>query len=516
MGFRPDIEAIKEYLPPVPQRQTFLFSATVSQSIQQIARSTMAPNHKFINCVTSDSSPVHAHIPQYHTLLPDPSQQIPHILRLIAHDQLTNPGNSKVILFLPTTKMTQMFSSIISDLAKTTFPAGRNTHVYEIHSKRTMESRKSTSAAFRTDTSGASILVTSDVSARGVDYPGVSRVIQVGIPSGTEHYIHRVGRTGRAGTTGRGDLVLLPWEINFASSQLSMVPLKPLSTSELTKQTTELAAAFDKDPSSFFANATIPPPAAPTRRGRPTPTGPALFPAQVSATIDEVDANVRSFITRFDEEAIKETFMSLLGYYISRTSELRQTRENIVQEIKQWAVQACGLDTPPYVSASFLAKLGVSSGGSSRKPSYGRPPQRENAWTGRTSRTANSWPERRSRDSTGERGFERKEPYSSRGNMFADSPYSRGRAGGRDGDNTVRRTGGFGQSGGYAGRSTSAGGYAGRSAGGFAGRSEGGFAGRSEGGFAGRSEGGYAGRSESGSRGGYKSERRGRDTEEQW
>ena len=50
MGFRDDIEDIITYLPPSPVRQTFLFSATVSKAIQQIAEQTLSENHAFINC----------------------------------------------------------------------------------------------------------------------------------------------------------------------------------------------------------------------------------------------------------------------------------------------------------------------------------------------------------------------------------------------------------------------------------------------------------------------------------
>lgn len=103
LGFAQAINAIKEYLPPTPERQTFLFSATVSRQIQDIARSTLAKNHRFINCVHEDSSPVHAHVQQHVTVLSSATEQIPHIFRLLAHDQLSNPGFSKVIVFLPTT-----------------------------------------------------------------------------------------------------------------------------------------------------------------------------------------------------------------------------------------------------------------------------------------------------------------------------------------------------------------------------------------------------------------------------
>ena len=155
MGFRQEIEAIAEFLPQSPERQTFLFSATVSPAIQQVARKTLNKNHLFINCVSNDSSPVHAHVPQYHTVLPSAADQLPHVLRLLAHDQLTNPGRSKSIIFLPTTKMTQLFTSFLQELS-TSLPAGDRTRIYEIHSLRTQQSRTKTSDLFRKDISGAS------------------------------------------------------------------------------------------------------------------------------------------------------------------------------------------------------------------------------------------------------------------------------------------------------------------------------------------------------------------------
>ncbi|ELU39993.1 RNA helicase [Rhizoctonia solani AG-1 IA] len=258
MGFRDDLEDIISYLPKSPERQTMLYSATVSRAIQQVARSTLDRNHEFINTVQEEESPVHAHIPQYHTVLPRAEDQVPHILRLLAHDQLTNPGKSKSVIFLPTTKMTQMYASLLRELARDTLPAGRETQIYEIHSRKDQDSRSRTSDRFRKDTSGASILVTSDVSARGVDYPGVTRVIQVGIPSSSDQYIHRVGRTGRAGTEGRGDLVLLPWEIGFVTWQLTHVPMKPTTVKQVEAEVLALAAKHDENPSAFYTPPPVP------------------------------------------------------------------------------------------------------------------------------------------------------------------------------------------------------------------------------------------------------------------
>jgi ATP-dependent RNA helicase MSS116 len=302
---------------------------------------------------------------------------------------LTNPGRSKIIVFLPTTKMTQLFATVLRELSKTSLPSGRNTKVYEIHSKKQQDARTTTSDAFRNDKSGASILVTSDVSARGVDYPGVTRVIQIGIPAGTEQYIHRVGRTGRAGTQGRGDLVLLPWEIGFVTWQLTEVPLKPLTLNELTSQVKALASQYDADPKSFFENVPGVSEGAVRydKRGREIFSGPRMFTAPVSAVIENINNNITGLLNNIDELAVKETFASLLGYYMAKSPELRTQKGVIVQGCKDWTTQACGLETPPYVSESFLHKLGLSDG---RTKNFGRAFARDgrrtasgSSWTGR-------------------------------------------------------------------------------------------------------------------------------------
>ncbi|KAI0040350.1 DEAD-domain-containing protein [Auriscalpium vulgare] len=388
MGFRDEIDAIKEYLPEVPERQTFMFSATLSKPIQQVARSVLARDHHYIDVVPKDDSPVHAHIPQYHTVLPSAEDQVPHILRLVAHDQLINAGRSKVIIFLNTTKQTQLFATLFRELAKVTLPAARNTQIYEIHSKRPQEGRTNTSNMFRKDEGGASILVTSDVSARGVDYPGVTRVIQVGMPGGTEQYIHRVGRTGRAGTTtGRGDLVLLPWEIGFVSWQLTDVPLKPLPTNELTSQVSELAAKYDANPEEFFKGIKLndKPHHDPRRRFN---TGPRLYPNTQAKTHEELPSKLAALLENVDEDAIKETLGSLLGYYLAKAPELRVQKEVIVQGLKDWTTGAMGLPTPPYISAALLERLGYKDGrtrnfGGERKRSF--PSRNESHWMGRGS-----------------------------------------------------------------------------------------------------------------------------------
>jgi ATP-dependent RNA helicase MSS116 len=359
MGFRDDIEAVNAYLPPKTERQTFLFSATVSPAIHQIATKTMDKHHMFINTVSDDTSPVHAHIPQFHTILNNASEQIPHLLRLITQDQLANYGKSKIIVFLPTTKMTQLFTTLLRTLKRDGVPAGRSTEIYEIHSKKSQESRTNTSDNFRRDVSGASVLVTSDVSARGVDYPNVTRVIQIGIPGSPEQYVHRVGRTGRRDLAGRGDLVLLPWEAGFVTYRLADIPIKPLRTEELTQQV--LAAKIDSEglPHLDRPRQTRPDRFDPRSRDRRY-SQQMTINLPVAPALENLETKVKGLLQDLDSEAINETFTSILGYYFGKSGELRCDKEVILEGCKQYTVDGLGLTEAPYVSRAFLEKIGFS------------------------------------------------------------------------------------------------------------------------------------------------------------
>jgi len=74
------------------------------------------------------------------------------------------------------------------------------------------------------------------VSARGVDYPDVSLVVQVGQPSSREQYIHRLGRTARAGKAGQGVLLLAPYEQSFAKRELKELPISQASLPALSPE----------------------------------------------------------------------------------------------------------------------------------------------------------------------------------------------------------------------------------------------------------------------------------------
>ena len=136
---------------------------------------------------------------------------------------------------------------------------------------------------------------------------------------------------------GRADLVLLPWEIGFVTWQLTDIPLKPVTVNELTAQVKEL---FEQN-----------------------------RPEDVHIA-ENIEKEVQALAAKLDSEAIRDTLASLLGYYVSKSGELRVQRSIIIEGLKQWTVEACGLPEPPYISESFLEKIGFSDG---RTKKFGRP-----------------------------------------------------------------------------------------------------------------------------------------------
>lgn len=258
---------------------------------------------------------------------------------------------------------------------KNHLPWGRDTLLVEIHSKKDQTQRSRASDNFRNSTAGYSILVSSDVSARGVDYPGVTRVIQVGVPGTRDLYIHRVGRTGRAGKAGRGDLVLLPWEIGFLSWQLNDLPLKPFTISETERELAALSADWDSNPTELIAapregtaksrsdkydrNNRLGGGGRPDRRATAARAMDTTTAARL-ATLD--DSLVTNVLPTLDTLDVRETFASLLGYYITKAHELRTTKDVVVQGLKTWATQAMGLEEEPFVSDNFLRKMGMNDG----------------------------------------------------------------------------------------------------------------------------------------------------------
>ena len=183
-------------MPPrkVQPRQSLLFSATIPPGIREVA--DLDPNHVVINTLKPGEENTHEHVPQEY-LLVSSVDMFPATVSILEQSFEKDPTASKVILFFPTARLTGLFYSLMQKLqaqSQGNSPLS-NVPLFELHSRKSQGMRTKASGDF--GKAVKAILCSSDVTARGVDFPGVTQVIQVGLPASGEQYIHRLGRTAR-------------------------------------------------------------------------------------------------------------------------------------------------------------------------------------------------------------------------------------------------------------------------------------------------------------------------------
>ncbi len=190
MGFIDDVQWILEQLPE--QRQVVLFSATMPPEIRRIAqRHLREPAEVIIRTQRNDA----ARIRQRHLIAP-PAQKLAALQRVLeAH------GRGGVIIFARTKAVTVTVAEALE--ASGTACAVLNGDIPQTLRERTIERLKDG----RVD-----VLVATDVAARGLDVDRIGLVINYDVPFDSEAYVHRIGRTGRAGREGEAILFLTPRE----------------------------------------------------------------------------------------------------------------------------------------------------------------------------------------------------------------------------------------------------------------------------------------------------------------
>lgn len=217
MGFRPEIMRIIGYLPK--NRQTLLFSATLPASTEELKRVALRDDYEFVDTIDEDDQQTNVQTVQ--EFISCPMEDVIPVVESVLSDHMKQSAY-KVMVFFPTARAAQFMAQL--------FVAAGFPNVLEIHSRKSQGHRTKTAEAFRTGKKV--ILFSSDVSARGVDYPDVSLVLQVGLTD-RDQYIHRLGRTARAGMQGRGVLVLADFEKQLLKelSDLPMTQATPVALS---------------------------------------------------------------------------------------------------------------------------------------------------------------------------------------------------------------------------------------------------------------------------------------------
>ena len=182
LGFYKDIEDVKKSLPR--KHQTLFFTATIDEKIKKLAYSTVTTNA--IRIQISPDDPVSKNI-DHSVVLVEMDDKRFFLERMV----LENPGQ-KMVVFVRTKVRADRVSAAMARV---------NIETVTLHSGKTHQERKAAMDAFRAGK--VSVLVATDVSARGVDIPEVEYVINYDLPEVAENYVHRIGRTGRGTHKGK-------------------------------------------------------------------------------------------------------------------------------------------------------------------------------------------------------------------------------------------------------------------------------------------------------------------------
>lgn len=229
MGFAKTLSALLAHLPK--SRQTLLFSATQTQSVKQLARLSL-------------KDPTHIGIEENKLATPDTLSQHFSICELdkkldVLWSFIRMHLRSKILVFLSSGKQVRFVFECFCRMQP-------GIPLLHLHGRQKQSARLATYTRFTT--SQHAVLFATDIAARGLDFPSVAWVVQVDAPEDAETYIHRVGRTARYDSSGKGLLLLLPSEqkgmltaLEKKGIKIEHIKIKPSKTQSIQNQLQNLA-----------------------------------------------------------------------------------------------------------------------------------------------------------------------------------------------------------------------------------------------------------------------------------
>lgn len=230
MGFAPQLARIVKLIPK--QRQTLLFSATMSPQVFKLATAVMA-------------MPVRVEVAPSGTTVQEIEQEIFIIKReakLSLLEKMLQDINGTILVFLRTKHGVKKVTHLLKMLGH---------KVSEIHSNRSQSQRRDALAGFQ---SGKyRIMVATDIAARGIDVSGIEAVINFDLPDNSEDYVHRIGRTGRAGKKGRAISFATP-DQRSEIREIERLIRKPLTVTQAPElnQSTQVAKQYAEEDRNDF------------------------------------------------------------------------------------------------------------------------------------------------------------------------------------------------------------------------------------------------------------------------
>jgi len=227
LGFLEDIQQLIRKLPA--RRQTLFFSATINNRIKKLAYSLIRQNA--IRIQISPKDPV--------------SRNVEHAIAFIAMDDkrfflerlLKEHPDSKVLVFVRTKVRAERVSKAMKRVGLEA-PA--------LHGDKEQEERNELLAKFKEG--GIRVLVATDVSARGIDVPGVEYVLNYDLPEQAPNYVHRVGRTGRGNQQGKAVSFCSPNEEPLLG-EIEAYLGQPITRLDIDVSTYENTKLFSEDQS---------------------------------------------------------------------------------------------------------------------------------------------------------------------------------------------------------------------------------------------------------------------------
>ncbi len=242
MGFAQELQAILEFLPD--ERQTLLFSATVTEDVQRMVDGMSEPPERV--SLSDDFVGVREVDHSYYLVTEGPKHR--DLLRILENEEV-----GSAIIFCNTREETTVVASFLKQ---------QGWHAEAISSDLTQKERERVMARMRDGK--IRLLVATDVAARGLDIEHVSHVINYSFPESAEIYVHRTGRTGRAGRKGTAISLVGPKELGaFYYMQLTygIHPTErrlPTEQERISmregKRLRALLAEFGKEPDQEFAS----------------------------------------------------------------------------------------------------------------------------------------------------------------------------------------------------------------------------------------------------------------------
>ncbi|KAJ5896197.1 ATP-dependent RNA helicase [Penicillium subrubescens] len=301
-GFLADVKQILQLIPPKKTGwQGMCFSATLPPKVKDVVKVVLKSGYTSISTVQENETPTHERVPQYHVIIPSVAETFTALASLL--DVEINQC-SKIIVFGVTANMIALMAKV--------FGQGLTPlKVFEIHSRLSQGARTRTTDQFKEASSG--ILFASDVIGRGMDFPNVDLVIQVGLPPNGEQYVHRVGRTARAGNDGRAIILLTPAESFFMKVNRHL----PIQPHPETKAVIEGAAAY-ADP-------------------------------------------VTQAMYNTDEEVKQRAYSSYIGFFAGSglLKQVRLDKPGLVQLANELAIKGMACPEPPPMDKKVIGKMGL-------------------------------------------------------------------------------------------------------------------------------------------------------------